>query len=76
MIRNPKKVYLRYILPAIGGMMGTSLYVLGDTMLVGRRLGTDGLAALNISIPMINVLTGLGLLIGMGGASFCLLYTS
>lgn len=38
-------------------------------MLVGRRLGTDGLAALNISIPMINVLTGLGLLIGMGGAS-------
>lgn len=69
MIRNPKKVYLRYILPAIGGMMGTSLYVLGDTMLVGRRLGTDGLAALNISIPMINVLTGLGLLIGMGGAS-------
>lgn len=69
MIKNPKKVYLRYILPAIGGMMGTSLYVLGDTMLVGRRLGTDGLAALNISIPMINVLTGLGLLIGMGGAS-------
>ncbi len=69
MVKNPVKVYSKYILPAIGGMMGTSLYVLGDTMLVGRRLGTDGLASLNISIPMINVLTGLGLILGMGGAS-------
>lgn len=49
--------------------MGTSLYVLGDTLLVGRRLGESGLSALNIAIPMINVLTGFGLLIGMGGAS-------
>lgn len=63
------EVYLHHILPAVGGMLGTSLYVLGDTMLVGRRLGAMGLAALNISIPMINVLNGFGLLLGVGGAS-------
>ena len=49
--------------------MGVSLYILADTMLVGRGLGSEGLAALNISIPMFNVLNGLGLLFGIGGAT-------
>ena len=50
-------------------MLGVSLYVLGDTIIVGRGLGAAGLTALNISIPMINVLNGLGLLFGIGGAT-------
>lgn len=66
---NVSKLFLQYLLPSIGGMLGVSLYVLGDTMLVGRGLGSPGLAALNISIPMINVLNGLGLLFGIGGAT-------
>lgn len=68
MIKKRSLILKSYILPAIGGMLGTSLYVLGDTLLVGRRLGSAGLAALNIAIPLINVLTGFGLLIGIGGA--------
>ncbi len=69
MLKKRSTIYKKYIFPAIGGMLGTSLYVLGDTILVGRRLGAIGLASLNVSIPLINVLNGLGLLIGMGGAS-------
>ena len=57
------------ILPGVGGMLGVSLYVLGDTMIVGRGLGAAGLTALNIAIPMINVLNALGLLFGIGGAT-------
>ncbi len=57
------------ILPGIGGMLGVSLYVLGDTIIVGQGLGAAGLTALNISIPMINVLNALGLLFGIGGAT-------
>ncbi|WMM26428.1 MATE family efflux transporter [Tissierella sp. MB52-C2] len=64
-----RKIFIRYLIPSVGGMLGTSLYVLGDTMLVGRALGSQGLAALNISIPMINVFNGLGLLFGIGGAT-------
>jgi len=67
---NIKEVFFKYLIPSVGGMMGISLYVLGDTMLVGRGLGSQGLAALNISIPLINVLNGLGLLFGIGGATF------
>lgn len=50
-------------------MLGVSLYVLGDTMIVGRGLGAAGLTALNISIPMINVLNAIGLLFGIGGST-------
>ena len=50
-----KKTFLKYLLPAVGGMLGTSLYVIGDTMVVGRGLGSQGLAALNVGIPINNV---------------------
>ena len=39
------KTFFKYLIPAVGGMLGTSLYVLGDTMVVGRGLGSLGLAA-------------------------------
>lgn len=64
-----KKTFFKYLIPSIGGMLGVSLYVLGDTMIVGRGLGSQGLAALNISIPIINVFNGLGLLFGIGGST-------
>lgn len=64
-----KKVFFKYLVPSVGGMLGVSLYVLGDTMVVGRGIGSTGLAALNISIPMINVFHGLGLLFGMGAST-------
>ncbi len=67
-VRSRRDIFLSYILPGIGGMLGVSLYVLGDTMLVGRGL-TPGLTALNIAIPMINVLNAFGLMFGIGGAT-------
>lgn len=64
-----RSTFFKYLIPSIGGMLGISLYVLGDTMIVGRALGSQGLAALNISIPLINVFNGLGLLFGIGGST-------
>lgn len=66
---NIKATFLKYLIPSVGGMLGVSLYVLGDTMIVGRGLGSQGLAALNISIPIINVFNGFGLLFGIGGST-------
>lgn len=59
----------KWFLPGIFGLLGTSFYVLGDTLLVGQALGRTGLASLNFSIPMINVMQGFGLLLGFGGAT-------
>ncbi len=66
---NKRKILTSAFLPGIFGLMGTSLYVLGDTLIVGQALGREGLASLNLSIPMINVMQGLGLLLGFGGAT-------
>ena len=64
-----KKVFWSYLLPSVGGMLGISLYVLGDTLLVGRGLGSSGLAALNLSIPIMNIYSGLGFMFGVGAAT-------
>lgn len=64
-----KHILKQALLPGIFGLMGTSFYVLGDTLIVGQALGRGGLASLNLSIPMINVMQGIGLLLGFGGAT-------
>lgn len=69
MTLNKRKILTSAFLPGIFGLLGTSLYVLGDTLIVGQALGREGLASLNLSIPMINVMQGLGLLLGFGGAT-------
>ncbi|MDO5734649.1 MAG: MATE family efflux transporter [Eubacteriales bacterium] len=56
-------------MPGIFGLLGTSFYVLGDTLIVGQALGRAGLASLNLSIPMINFMQGIGLLLGFGGST-------
>ena len=50
-------------------MMAVSCYILADTFFVARGMGSAGLAALNLAIPVYNVIHGVGLLLGMGGAT-------
>lgn len=64
-----KKLYMTYLVPSVGGMLGNALYILGDTIVVGRALGGPGLAAVNISIPMIKIVNSIGLVLGVGGAT-------
>ena len=51
------------------GMIGISCYILADTFFVSLGTGATGLAALNIAIPAFNLLNGLGLMTGVGGAT-------
>ncbi|MGO1468808.1 MAG: MATE family efflux transporter [Tissierella sp.] len=70
-IKNKKtfnKVFYKYIITSILGMLMFSIYVLFDTIFVGQALGKVGLAALNVSIPIYNLLFGIGLLIGVGSS--------
>ncbi|MBQ2327036.1 MAG: polysaccharide biosynthesis C-terminal domain-containing protein [Clostridia bacterium] len=61
--------FIRYSLLSVLGTLGVSLYILADTFFVSAGLGTDGLAALNLAIPLYNVVYGCGLMFGMGGAT-------
>ena len=61
--------YARYTALSVVGMLALSCYILADTFFVSKSLGTDGLAALNIAIPVYNFIHGTGLMLGMGGAT-------
>lgn len=69
-----RKIFFHYLLPSIGGMVGLSLYIFFDTMFVGQGVGSEGLAALSIAIPMYNVYNAIGLLLGVGGATVLSIY--
>ncbi len=66
------KEFLRYSSLSVLGMLGLSFYILADTYFISGWLGAQGLAALNLAIPVYSLVHGSGLMIGMGGAT---LYT-
>ncbi|CEI73443.1 MATE family efflux transporter [Romboutsia hominis] len=63
------KLFYKYLINSVLGMLAVSFCILADTMFIGQGIGSDGLAALNICIPIFNLFNGLGLLFGMGGAT-------
>lgn len=62
------KLFFRYLMPSIMGTMVTSIYVLADTIIIGKGIGIDAMAALNIVLPLFNIFFGNGLLFGVGGS--------
>lgn len=63
------KEFGRYASLNVLGMIGLSCYILADTFFVARGLGSSGLAALNIAIPVFSLIHGTGLMLGIGGAT-------
>lgn len=58
-----------YVSRNIIAMIGTSLYVLIDTLFISIAAGALGLTALNLSLPIFNFFNAFGLLLGVGGAT-------
>jgi putative MATE family efflux protein len=63
------KEFVKYSSLNVLGMIGLSCYILADTFFVSKGLGTAGLAALNLAIPVYSLIHGSGLMLGMGGAT-------
>ena len=61
--------FSRYTILSVFGTLGVSCYILADTFFVSKGLGTNGLTALNLAIPVYNFIHGTGLMLGMGGAT-------
>lgn len=69
-----KGLFYRYLVPSIIGTMVTSIYVLADTIIIGKGLGSVAMAALNIALPIYNIFFGIGLLFGVGGSVLMSVY--
>ena len=58
--------FLKYASMNILGMLGLSTILIADTFFIANGIGTNGLAALNLALPIYSLLQGTGLMIGMG----------
>lgn len=63
------KKFSKYVSLNILGMIGISLYILADTFFISIALGSLGIASLNLSISIYSIIHGVGLMIGIGGAT-------
>ena len=68
MNRNLKE-FIKYTVFNVLGMIGLSCYILADTFFISFGLGANGLAALNLALPVYSVINGSGLMLGIGGAT-------
>ena len=59
----------RFSLPAIVGMVVNALYNVVDSIFVGRGVGEIGLAAVTIAFPIMIILMGFGMLVGVGASA-------
>lgn len=59
----------KYISESILGMIGISVYILADTFFISVGFGADGLAVLNMTLPLYGLVYAVGSMIGVGFAT-------
>ncbi|MCP1109739.1 MATE family efflux transporter [Ohessyouella blattaphilus] len=62
-----RKTIMQFALPAIIAMMMTSLITVVDGFFIGNYVGKEGLAAVNLGLPIIYLFLAVGLMISVGG---------
>ncbi|MDO4930399.1 MAG: MATE family efflux transporter [Bacteroidales bacterium] len=63
---NVFTLFRRYFIPTLLGMLSMSAVTAIDGIFVGHGVGSDGIAAINICIPLLMIYTGFGLMVGAG----------
>lgn len=61
-------LFRKLLLPTVLGMIFSALFVITDGIFVGRGVGSDALAAVNIVAPLWLFSTGIGLMFGVGAS--------
>ncbi|MBO2944573.1 MATE family efflux transporter [Paenibacillus sp. F411] len=64
-----KKVFFRYFFPSLLGMMLMSVNILIDGVFVGNGVGAEGLAGVNLAMPVFSLIFAIALWIGIGGGT-------
>ena len=66
------KRFTRYVTQSVAGMIGISVYVLADTFFISVYSGADGLAVLNLILPVYGLIYAIGLLFVLSAPSVVL----
>ena len=62
--------FIKYATFNMLGMISVSAFFLVDTFFVARGMGADGLTALNLALPIYNVIHGIALMLGVGSGAY------
>lgn len=69
-------LFRKLFFPTVLGMLSMSAVTTIDGIFVGHGVGSDGIAAVNICVPLLMVLMGVGLMIGAGCSVIASIYLS
>ena len=61
-------LFRQLLVPTVVGMLSIVILNLTDGAFVGHGTGADGLAAINIAAPIFNILSGIGIMFGIGSS--------
>ena len=65
---NQKQFY-NLVIPSVGAMLVSALYIVVDGIFVGQGVGVEGLAAVNIASPFLTIMTAITMMVTMGGST-------
>lgn len=61
------KMILQFSIPAIIAMLLTSFITIADGFFIGNYVGKEGIAAVNLGLPIVYLYLGVGLMVSVGG---------
>lgn len=67
-------LFKKYFIPTLLGMLSVSAVTAIDGIFIGHGIGSDGIAAVNICVPIFMIFTGLALMAGIGSSVIASIY--
>lgn len=67
--QNRVRMILKFSIPSIIAMMLTALVTIADGFFMGNYVGKEGIAAVNLGLPIVYLYLGTGLMVSIGGAA-------
>ena len=64
------KLFIKFSIPAILSLTIAGVQTMVDGIFLGNFVGTNAMASVNIAAPFIQLMIGMNLIIGIGGASY------
>lgn len=65
---NISTLFRKLLIPTVLGMVFSAIFIITDGIFVGKGIGSDALAAVNITAPLFMITAGIGLMFGIGGS--------
>ena len=69
--KNVSRLFFKFAVPSIVGMLIVSIQMMVDGIFIANTQGASGLAAINLSMPIILFTNSIALMIAAGGGVYC-----